>query len=292
MPANSVRTADSVRRLVRHPAVWPVPVTALLVLVAEGFNIDFYYTFFVNYDPQGEVQQAEATFTSLVFTYTSGVLAGQVLCVLVGIGFARRYRHSRALQAAAAVSVVLAGVTVAVSTPLVDPVSGMAASMAFDYTAPRRVLLTELAAYPAYAAIGVALGVLLWRLPTAWRRLLFVLLAAGWFVATVAGLYQDNRFAAPPWLLGIPPVAAATAVALAALSGNDYPFDPNDPYAVVVVGDWGRGAGAALLAGALVWAVVLNVVALFGRPVGDRFRGRRTRILPVQPSRAPLRREY
>jgi hypothetical protein len=237
---------------------------AVLVLAAEDFNAEFYYGFFVNGDAQGDVQLAEQNFTTHVFTNTCGVLSGQALCVLVGIVCARRHRHRVAVALATALSIVLAGVTAAVSRPLVEPVGGMAAGMAFDHGAPRRILLIELA-YPLFAAIGVAVGVLLWRMPAVWRWLLLVILAVGWLVATFIGLLQDDRFDAPVWLLGIPPAAAATAVTLAALSGTDGPYDPNDPTAVIVVGDWGRSAGAALLAGALAWAVLLNVLVLAGR---------------------------
>ncbi len=260
-------TEPSWWRVATHPAVWSIPLMALVVLATHEFNSDFFYNLFVNGDAQGEVQAAEQDFADHVFTYTSGVLYGQVLSAVVGMVLARRYRHRVALLVAVAVSVVLAAVTAVVSRPLVEPVSALTAGMAFDHAAPRRVLLTELVAYPLYAACGVGLGVLVWRLPGVWRRLLWVSLAVGWTLATATGLLQDNTLHAPTWLLGLPPVAAAATVALAALSGTDpYPFDPDDPTALNVVGDWGRGAGAALLVGALAWAVVLNAAAeLVGR---------------------------
>jgi hypothetical protein len=258
-------------RFARHPAVWSVPLMALLVVATDWYNSEFFYDFFVNGDPQGDVQGAESAFTDHVFTYTSGVLYGQVLSAVVGVVLARRHRHGVALLVAAVLSAVLAAVTALVGRALVEPVVGVAVGMAFDHAAPRRVLLTELAAYPLYAACGVGLGFLVWRLPGGWRRLLLGSLAVGWIVATTTGLMQDDRFEAPAWLLGLPPVAAAASVALAALSGAEpLVFDPANPAAMEIVGDWGRGAGVALLVGALAWAVLLNVAAWLVGLIGRR----------------------
>lgn len=256
-------------RVVEHPVVWSVPLMALVVRATRGFNHG-YYEFFVNGDPQGDAQQAEWQFATHVFTYTSGVLAGQLLSAVVGIALARRHRHGIALLVAAALSALLAVVTVAVGRPLTEPAGPLAAGPPFDDGVPGRVLLTELAAYPLYAAIGVGLGVLLWRLPGGWRRLLLVLLALGWIVATATGLFQNDTFVAPVWLLGLPPVAASGSVALAALAVDD-----RGDEVAVVVGDWGHSAGVALLIGAAAWAVALNLVPLLRcRPQSKRTKAR------------------
>jgi hypothetical protein len=245
-------------RVVTHPAVWSVPLMALAVRSTAGFNRGF-YEYFVNGDPQGDAQQAEWQYATHVFTYTSGVLVGQLLSVVVGMELARRHRHGFALTLSVALSALLAGVTVAVGRPLVEPVGRLAAGLPVDHAEPGRVLLTEVAAYPLYAAIGVGLGVLLWRLPGGWNRPVLVALALGWIVGTATGLLQNDTFAAPAWLLGLPPVAGSAAVALAALSVTDRSDD-----VAVVVGDLGHHAGVALLVGAAAWAVALNLLPLLG----------------------------
>jgi hypothetical protein len=70
------------------------------------------------------------------------------------------------------------------------------------------------------------------------------------------GLRQDDQLSFPYWLLvPFPPIAAGAAVALAGLSVDVW----NPPYALI--GDWGRGASIALLVGATMYAVGLNLLA-------------------------------
>ncbi len=108
-PGMASRRLPALQRMVTHPAVWPVPAMALLVLVAMPFN-DAFYGFFVNYDAQGEAQQHELLHTTRIFRYTSGVLCGQVLALLAGAALAGRNAQARALAVAAPLSVLRAGV--------------------------------------------------------------------------------------------------------------------------------------------------------------------------------------
>ncbi|MEV4118490.1 hypothetical protein [Micromonospora sp. NPDC049645] len=253
----------TLRRTVTHPAVWSVPVMALLVLVAMPFNDGFYH-FWVNYDAQGGAQQHEWLYATRIFRYTSGILCGQVLALLAGAALARRHAQARALAIAVPLAVLLAGVTFAVAYPIARAREG-----AFFTTAPLddpvlvRVLLCELAAYPLYAAAGVGLGALLGgrlrRSAVRWSLVLLLLL--GWSVTTMTGLLQDDRFNAPYGLLwAVPPIAAGTAIALAGLSMDVWVKPP------VLVGDWGRSASAALLVSAAAYALGMNLLAgLAGR---------------------------
>ncbi|MET7971416.1 hypothetical protein [Micromonospora sp. NPDC005305] len=247
----------ALRRTVTHPAVWSVPAMALLVLVAIPFN-DRFYGFWVNDDPQGDAQQYELLHTTRIFRYTSGVLCGQVLALLAGAALASRNAQARALAAAVPLAVLLAGVAVAVAYPLARARESIFfTSPALDDPILVRVLLCEVTAYPFYAAAGVGLGALLrGRLGRGARWPLVLLLLLGWFVATLTGLVQDDRFAAPYGLLwAVPPLAAGTAIALAGLSTDVWAVPP------VPVGDWGRGAGTALLVSAAAYALGLNLLA-------------------------------
>ncbi|MGW0433698.1 hypothetical protein ACWDV4_14315 [Micromonospora sp. NPDC003197] len=254
-------------RTVTHPAVWSLPVMALLVLMAMPFN-DGFYSFWVNYDAQGDAQQYEWIYTTRIFRYTSGILCGQLLALLAGIALARRHTQARALAVAIPLAVLLAGATFAVAyphaqaresyltntylngTPLDDPVLV-------------RLLLCELAAYPLCTAAGVGLGALLSKNP---RRLvmpwmLVYLLQLGWFAATTTGLVHVDRFNVPSWLLWtVPPIAASTAIALAGLSMDVWASPP------VLMGDWGHSASNALLVSTAAYALGLNLLAgLVGR---------------------------
>ena len=91
----------TLRRLARHPVVWSLP-----------FNSG-YYEYWINFDPQGEGQRQEWVQTRRIFRYTSGVLCGQLLALVVGVALSRRYRQAVAL----AVGVLLAGVTALVAFP-------------------------------------------------------------------------------------------------------------------------------------------------------------------------------
>jgi hypothetical protein len=82
------------RRAVTHPAVWSLPVMALLAFVAMPFNEEF-YGYWVNFDPQGDAQQHEWIYTTRIFRYTSGVLVGQLLALLTGAAL-RAARRPRA----------------------------------------------------------------------------------------------------------------------------------------------------------------------------------------------------
>ncbi|MEG3632614.1 hypothetical protein [Micromonospora palythoicola] len=249
-----------------------MPAMVLLVLVAMPFN-DAFYGFFVNNDAQGEAQQHELMHATRIFRYTSGLLCGQVLALLAGTALAARYAQARALAVAVPLSVLLAGVAVAAAYPLARGREvGSFTTPALDDPILVRVLLSEVAAYPLYAAAGVGLGALLGerlrRPATRWPLVLLLLL--GWFVATMTGLLQDDRFAAPYALLWtVPPIAAGTAIALAGLSTDVWAVPP------VTVGDWGRGASAALLVSAAAYALGLNSLASWNRrrvlPRTDRF---------------------
>lgn len=244
--------ADTLRRVARHPAVWSLPLTALLAWAAMPFN-DGYYEFWINFDPQGDGQQQEWVHTRGIFRYTSGVLCGQLLALVVGVVLGRRHRQPVALAAAVPIGALLAAVTVAAAFPLARSLE----TGRFPGPALTPVLLRELAAFPLYAAAGVGLGILLagrGRLRRA-APLLVPVFLLGWGVATLTGLLQDDEYDAWPWLLwSVPFVAAGAAIALAGLSLDVWEFPP------VPVGDWGHGASVALLVSASAYAVGLNLL--------------------------------
>lgn len=222
---------------------------ALLACAAMPFNEGF-YEYFVNFDPQGDAQQQEWQLTRRVFRYTSGVLCGQLLALLVGVGLSRWHRQVVALAVAVPLGALLALVTVAVGVPLARITeTGRFAGRGIEDA----VLLRELAAFPLYAAAGVGLGLLLIRFR--WYVLSAVLVAV-WCVAVLTGLLQDDSPDVWPWLMWtVPFVAAGTAIALAGLSmnvGGDQP---------VLAGDWGHQASVALLVGVTAYAIGLNLVA-------------------------------
>ncbi|MGW4948194.1 hypothetical protein ACWEOZ_42140 [Actinoplanes sp. NPDC004185] len=259
--------ATTLRRVVSHPAVWCVPVAAVLAWAAMSFNSGF-YEFWVNFDPQGDGQQLEWVQTRRIFRYTSGVLCGQLLALIAGIALSRRHRHAVALAIAVALGLVLAGVTVAAAFPLAAALESIrtAAFPAVDDPILMRVLLGELAAFPLYAVAGVGLGILIDRSRRIRKRRwpLLVLSLLVWCVATLTGLAQDDEFDAWPWLLwSVPFVAAGAAIALAGLSSDVWEVPP------VPVGDWGRSATIALLVGAAAYAMILNLLAVTRRS-GDR----------------------
>ncbi|WP_433281529.1 hypothetical protein [Micromonospora sp. CA-244673] len=266
----------ALRRTVTHPAVWSLPAVALLALVAMPFN-DGFYNFWVNYDAQGGAQQHESLHATRIFRYTSGSLCGQVLALLAGAALARRNTQARALAVAVPLAALLAGATFAVAYPLARAREGSFwTTPPLDAPVLARVLLCELAAYPLYAAAGVGLGALLKGRRPAVRWSLALLLLAGWAVTTMTGLLQDDQFNAPYVLLwAVPPIAAGTAIALAGLSMDVWVVPP------VLVGDWGRGASAALLVSAAAYALGLNLLA--GRA------GRRPRRDAGRPHRGTAR---
>jgi hypothetical protein len=250
-------------RVVTHPAVWSLPVMALLVWLAMPFNDGFYETW-VNYDPQGDAQQHEWTSTRWIFRCTSGVLCGQFLSVLVGVVLARRHRQVAALAMAVPLGALLAAVTAVVGFPLAE-VFGIRQLQTAPLRDPVlvRLLECELAAFPLCAVAGVGVGVLLTSLPRRRRRWLMAGLGVAWWIAALFGLLQDDKFGGPHGMLGMPPVAAGAAVALAGLSVDVWAVPP------VLVGDWGRGASIALLTGLAAYALIFN---LFGFLVGRRRR--------------------
>lgn len=89
-------------RLVRHPAVWSVPVMVLLVVALLPAN-DGFYEFWINYDAQGDSQPWERRYNGEVMRRTSGMLCGHLLAFVVGMLTVRRHRH------AVAAAVALAG---------------------------------------------------------------------------------------------------------------------------------------------------------------------------------------
>src|SRR4051812_23002707 len=106
--------AAALRRVAQHPAVWCLPLMALLVWVALPLNESFYLRW-VNFDPQGPVEQQEWAYTTRIFRFSSGLLWGQLLALLVGIALSRRHRQIVALMIAAPLGALLAGVTVAMA---------------------------------------------------------------------------------------------------------------------------------------------------------------------------------
>lgn len=233
---------ESLGVVIRHPAVWSVPVMVALVVVAMPLNGAF-YEFCINYDPQGAAQQWEWTYTTHVYRHTSGMLGGQLLSLLTGILLARRHRHP--VTAAIPLALLLAVVTVAVAFPLAGGThpSGL----------PTRVIAAELVAYPLFAAAGVGLGKLR-------QRPALILAVALWPIMTIPGLMLDDAPWAPAWLLWLlPPLAASSALGQATLSL--YVF--TEP--VVLKGDWGEQATAALLTGLTAYSIILNLL-------GTRYR--------------------
>jgi hypothetical protein len=128
-------------------AVWALPVMVLLVLLAIPFN-DGFYEFWVNYDSQGDAQQREWIYATRIFMYTSGVLSGQLLALIAGVGLARRHGQKTALALAAPLGVLLAGVTFAVGYPLAQSLEGHGPAPMDNYVNPTQVLLRELATHP------------------------------------------------------------------------------------------------------------------------------------------------
>jgi hypothetical protein len=254
---------------------------ALLVFVAMGFNDgtigftddgvrvadDVYQLWILGGEPEGDAEFQEWRYTLRIFRYTSGVLCGQLLALLVGVALARRYGQVAALKRAVPLALVLAGVAVAVAYPLAHVRETGLYFTGNDSRFPAgpfhdpvlvRVLLCQLAAYPLYAATGVGFGSLLGRggIARVVRWLLVPGLLVGWSVATLTGVMQNDRFDGPGWLLWtVPPVAAGAALALAGTSVDVFP----EP--AVVVGDWGRGASIALLVSAAGFALVFNLLA-------------------------------
>jgi len=271
--------AATLHRAVRHPAVWCLPLMGLLACAAMPFNTGF-YEYWINFDPQGDGQQHEWVQTRRIFRFTSGILCGQLLALVVGVVLSRRHRHAVALALAVPVGALLAGVTVAVAFPLAAALE--AGRPPADDSALQHVLLRELAAFPLYAAAGVGLGVLLaGRRRRRWHRAVAVpLLGLGWCVATLTGLVQDDEFDAWPWLLwAVPFVAAGAAIALAGLSMDVWEVPP------LLVGDRGRGAGVALLVSAGAYALVLNLAAV----LAVRCRSRRGVARPDVGAESPPR---
>jgi hypothetical protein len=69
---------------------------ALVAIAAHPLN-DTYYDSLVNFDPQSEEQLNEWRRTTLIFRYTTGLLFGQLLALLVGAVLAGRHRMPAAL---------------------------------------------------------------------------------------------------------------------------------------------------------------------------------------------------
>lgn len=249
--------ASSRLRVLSHPLVWAVPLAALVAIGAHPLN-DTYYDSLVNFDPQSDEQLHEWGRTTLIFRHTTGLLFGQALALLVGAVLAGRHRMPVALTIAAPLATAMAAVVFAVGQwlgpygsslnivyePLDDPVFV-------------RMVVRQLVAYPLYALAGVGLGVLVRNWIASRRELVVCLLAAGWLVATFAGLVQDDEGAAPHWLYwALPPLGAAAAVALSGKSMEVWALEPSVP------GDWGDGASTALVVGATLYAVLLNLLAV------------------------------
>jgi hypothetical protein len=230
------------RRLALHPAVWCLPLMALLAWAAMSVNGGF-YEWAVNFDPQGDDQQQEWQDYTRLFRYTSGMLLGQLLALVVGAVLSRWHRQAVALALAIPLGALLAAVSVAAAHPLASLLQTSRYAVS-PYHDPDLlpILLRELIAYPLLAVAGVGLGILLKG-----RRILPALLLLGWCIAMLAGLLQTDRYAAWPWTLWtIPPMSAGTALALAGQSPSA----------------WGHHPSLTLLVGTAAWAVILNLLAL------------------------------
>jgi hypothetical protein len=254
--------------------VWAVPLVALVAIAVHPGN-DNYYDSMVNYDPQGDEQLHEWQRTTLIFRYTTGLLLGQLLALLVGVVLARRHRMPVALVIAAPLATAMAAVVFGVGQWLGPHGTPMQISYEpLDDPVFVRMVVRELVAYPLYALAGVGLGVLVRNWIAQRGELLVCLLAAGWLAATFAGLVQDDEGAAPHWLYwAVPPLGAAAAVALSGTSMEVWALEP------VVRGDWGDGASIGLVAGAVLYALLLNVLAVTLTPTTDARTGRRSRRL-------------
>jgi hypothetical protein len=255
-------TATPRRRLRRHPVVWAVPLLALVATVAWVCNGSFYDTA-VNSDPQGDFQLGEWRRTTAIFHHTTGLLYGQLVALIVGAALAARHRWAVALALAGLLSGALAA-TAFFAGQLLGPLGQADHGDYLPMGDPVfvRMLVRELVAYPLYAFSGVGLGVLIrtWLVARAWP--LIVLVAPPWMIGTLVGLFQNGDGDAPHWLYWVaPPIAAATAVSLSALSMVER-FGPAATAEPVLLGDWGNEASIALLAGATVYAVVLNLLAV------------------------------
>ena len=244
--------------------VWAVPLLVLVATVAWVCNGSS-YDLTVNSDPQGEFQLDEWKRTTAIFHHTTGLLYGQLLALIVGAALAARHRWAVALALAGLMSAALAA-TAFFAGQLLGP---LGAANHGDYLPMGdpvfvRMLVRELVAYPLYAFSGVGLGVLIrtWLVPRPW--FLIVLVVPLWMLGTLVGLFQDNGGDAPHWLYWVaPPIAAATAVSLSALSMSER-FEPvlSEGSELVLSGDWGNEASIALLASATVYAVLLNLLAV------------------------------
>jgi len=248
----------------RHPAVWAVPLLALVATVAWVCNGSF-YDMTVNSDPQGDFQLDEWKRATAIFHHTTGLLYGQLLALIVGAVLA--VRHSWAV--ALALAGLLAGALAATAFFAGQLLGPLGAANHGDYLPMGdpvfiRMLVRELVAYPLYAFSGVGLGVLTrnWLVPRAGP--LIALVVPLWTVGTLVGLFQDGDSDAPHWLYWVaPPIAAAAAVSMSALSMSER-FGPvlSEGSELVLSGDWGNEASIALLANATVYAVVLNLLAV------------------------------
>jgi hypothetical protein len=252
------------RRVRGHPVVWAVPLLALVATVAWVCN-GSYFDMAVNSDPEGEFQLDEWKRTTAIFHHTTGLLYGQILALIAGAALAARHRWAVALALAGLLAGALAA-TAFFAGQLLGPLGQANHGDYLPMGDPVfiRMLIRELVAYPLYAFSGVGLGVLIrnWLVPQAWS--LIVLMVPLWMIGTLVGLFQNDGGDVPHWLYWVaPPIAAATAVSLSALSMSER-FEPvlSEGSEVVLSGDWGNEASIALVASATVYAVVLNLVAV------------------------------
>jgi hypothetical protein len=94
------------RRVLRHPAVWAVPLLTLVATVAWVCNGGF--SDMVNSDPEGDFQLDEWKRTTAIFHHTTGLLYGQLLALIVGAALAARHRWAVSLALAGLMSAALA----------------------------------------------------------------------------------------------------------------------------------------------------------------------------------------
>jgi hypothetical protein len=256
-----------------------IPVTALLVVVLMPVNDGFYLNV-VNYDPQTEDQRWAWRYDQEVMRNTSGYLWGHLLALLTGVWLARRHRYPVALVIAAGTGTAMAAAAFLTAHALGGERLRVGAD-GRELWEPAAIGEVHhgplLAAFPLYALLGVGLGVLLTdRLRSRpARAVATAALVIGWLVAGFAGLTQSDRLDIPtPVLWVLPPVAAATAIGMVALSssGELHP---------VIAGGWGDAAWSVLIIGLTAWTVVVTGAAVV------RTRGHRpARPAPTAPGRS------
>lgn len=226
--------------------------TGALSWVMMPLNADFYLDW-VYFDPQTRNENAHKAYLTAAFCATSGSVLGQWLAFGYGLMLADARRRMWPCLALAA----LAGAGMAAVNGVVA--SRLAPSHVEDLAllhdpGVERLVAAELAAYPLLAIAGVGLGRIARRMVIAWLA---------WPAAVGACAFVTPFL---PVMLALPwPVVFWTTALLPPVSGQITALavaaehDPDNPAAAA----WhlGTAAMAGMLAGALLYAVVLNLLA-------------------------------